>query len=108
MAKEEGAKTVVLGGKKDVQQEYCGMTSYYGYTFRVLNYLPGTVGGQSTDFLTIGSEIEVRLWLIPSQTSLIFLKSGCWAVGQPVSPSFPVNISLPMSLSVSYRHDLGW
>ncbi|THU78746.1 hypothetical protein K435DRAFT_786117 [Dendrothele bispora CBS 962.96] len=40
MAKEEGAKTVVLGGKKDVQQEYCG-----------------TVGGQSTDFVTISSEI---------------------------------------------------
>jgi hypothetical protein len=24
MAKEEGVKTVVVGGKKDVQQEYCG------------------------------------------------------------------------------------
>lgn len=42
MAKEEGAKTVVLGGKKDVQQEYCG-----------------TVGGQSTDFSTIDTQVKV-------------------------------------------------
>ena len=42
MAKEEGAKMVVLGGKKDVQQEYCG-----------------TVGGQSTDFSTIDTNIKV-------------------------------------------------
>ena len=41
MAKEEGAKTVVYGGKSDVQQQYCG-----------------TVGGQSTDFSTIDSEIK--------------------------------------------------
>ncbi|KAG7091915.1 hypothetical protein E1B28_008310 [Marasmius oreades] len=37
----EGAKTVVVGGKKDVQQQYCG-----------------TVGGQSTDFATIDTEIK--------------------------------------------------
>jgi hypothetical protein len=24
MSKEDGVKTVVVGGKKDVQQEYCG------------------------------------------------------------------------------------
>ncbi|KAF7360569.1 Peptidase S41 family protein ustP [Mycena venus] len=41
MAKEEGVKTVVVGGKKDVQQEYCG-----------------TVGGQSTDYSTIDTEIK--------------------------------------------------
>ncbi|KAJ6612739.1 hypothetical protein B0H10DRAFT_2051737 [Mycena sp. CBHHK59/15] len=41
MAKEEGVKTVVVGGKNDVQQEYCG-----------------TVGGQSTDFSTIDTEIK--------------------------------------------------
>lgn len=45
MAKEEGAKTVVYGGKKGVQQEYCG-----------------TVGGQSTDFSTIDTEIKVRFF----------------------------------------------
>jgi hypothetical protein len=43
MNKEEGSKTVVLGGKSDVQQQYCG-----------------TVGGQSTDFSTIDTEIKVR------------------------------------------------
>ncbi|TFK66892.1 hypothetical protein BDN72DRAFT_871423 [Pluteus cervinus] len=41
LSKEEGAKTVVIGGKQDVQQQYCG-----------------TVGGQSTDFETIDSEIK--------------------------------------------------
>jgi hypothetical protein len=43
MAKEEGTKTVVLGGKKDVEQRYCG-----------------TVGGQSTDFSAIDTEIKVK------------------------------------------------
>ncbi|KAK7047460.1 hypothetical protein VNI00_006691 [Paramarasmius palmivorus] len=41
MSKLEGAKTVVLGGKKDVKQEYCGV-----------------VGGQSTDFSTIDTEVK--------------------------------------------------
>ncbi|KAJ7577017.1 hypothetical protein C8J56DRAFT_1061728 [Mycena floridula] len=41
MSKEEGVKTVVIGGKSDVKQEYCG-----------------TVGGQSTDFVTIDTEIK--------------------------------------------------
>lgn len=44
MAKEEGVRTVVVGGKKDIQQEYCG-----------------TVGGQSTDFSTIDTEVKVSL-----------------------------------------------
>jgi hypothetical protein len=42
MAKEEGSKTVVIGGKKDVSQQYCG-----------------TVGGQSTDFSTMDTDIKV-------------------------------------------------
>ncbi len=42
MSKEEGAQTVVIGGKVDVQQQYCG-----------------TVGGQSTDFSTIDTEVKV-------------------------------------------------
>ncbi|TBU28089.1 hypothetical protein BD311DRAFT_664083, partial [Dichomitus squalens] len=41
LAKEEGAKTVVYGGKRGVPQQYCG-----------------TVGGQSTDFSTIDSEVK--------------------------------------------------
>ena len=42
MAKEDGVRTVVIGGKQDVPQDYCG-----------------TVGGQSTDFSTIDTEIKV-------------------------------------------------
>ncbi|TFY76408.1 hypothetical protein EWM64_g7604 [Hericium alpestre] len=52
MAKEEGAKTVVIGGKQGVQQEYCG-----------------TVGGQSTDFSTIDTEIKASD-LLSSEGSL--------------------------------------
>ena len=43
MAKEEGAKTVVVGGKSDVGQQFCG-----------------TVGGQSSDFSTMDTEVKVR------------------------------------------------
>ncbi|KAF9041554.1 hypothetical protein BJ165DRAFT_1406469 [Panaeolus papilionaceus] len=41
MAKKEGSKTVVLGGRQGVQQQYCG-----------------TVGGQSTDYSTIDTEVK--------------------------------------------------
>ncbi|KAJ4490168.1 hypothetical protein J3R30DRAFT_3419502 [Lentinula aciculospora] len=41
MVKEEGVRTVVLGGRSDVQQAYCG-----------------TVGGQSTVFSEIDTEIK--------------------------------------------------
>ncbi|KAM5543570.1 hypothetical protein V8D89_002821 [Ganoderma adspersum] len=41
MAKLEGAKTVVVGGKKTVPQQYCG-----------------TIGGQSTDFSTVDSLVK--------------------------------------------------
>ncbi|KAF8345916.1 hypothetical protein F5887DRAFT_1061550 [Amanita rubescens] len=41
MTKEDGVRTVVLGGKQDVPQDYCG-----------------TVGGQSTDYSMIDTEIK--------------------------------------------------
>jgi len=44
MSKKEGAKTVVIGGKKDIRQQYCGI-----------------VGGQSSDFSTMDTEVKVRL-----------------------------------------------
>jgi hypothetical protein len=44
MAKEDGIRTVVIGGKNDVQQQYCGV-----------------VGGQSADFTTIDTEIKVSV-----------------------------------------------
>jgi len=63
MNKHYGTKTIVLGGKKDVEQEYCG------YAFR-FHFLPlnsrlytfvSVVGGQSTDFSTMDSEVKVCL-----------------------------------------------
>ncbi|KAJ7167423.1 hypothetical protein C8R43DRAFT_985248 [Mycena crocata] len=45
MSKEEGVRTVVVGGNKAVKQEYCGI-----------------VGGQSTDFSTIDTEIKARIF----------------------------------------------
>ena len=42
MAKKEGAIMVVVGGKSDVQQQYCG-----------------TVGGQSTDFSEMDTNVKV-------------------------------------------------
>jgi hypothetical protein len=41
MQKEEGAKTVVVGGRAAVPQAYCG-----------------TVGGQSTSFAVIDSDVK--------------------------------------------------
>ena len=44
MSKQEGSKTVVLGGRNGVPQQYCG-----------------TVGVQSTNYSTMDTEIEVCL-----------------------------------------------
>jgi hypothetical protein len=42
MKKEEGAKMVVVGGKSDVPQKYCG-----------------TIGGQSSSFMEIDTQVKV-------------------------------------------------
>lgn len=42
MSKSEGVRTAVMGGKHGVPQEYCG-----------------TVGGQSTDFSMVDTEVKV-------------------------------------------------
>ncbi|THH03064.1 hypothetical protein EW145_g6558, partial [Phellinidium pouzarii] len=52
MSKEEGAKTVVVGGKKDVTQQYCG-----------------TVGGESSDFTTMDTEVKVCIDGYSSRTT---------------------------------------
>ena len=49
MAKEDGVRTVVVGGKNDVPQQYCGV-----------------VGGQSTDFAMVDTEIKACFVLIVS------------------------------------------
>ena len=46
MSKSDGVRTVVVGGKSDVRQDYCG-----------------TVGGQSTHFSDIDTEIKVSLMI---------------------------------------------
>ena len=55
MTKEDGVRTVVLGGKQDVPQDYCG-----------------TVGGQSTDFSTIDTEIKVSKLFIILTTLMMY------------------------------------
>lgn len=52
MSKHEGVKTVVLGGHKDVLQQYCGV-----------------VGGQSTHFSEIDTEIKVCSFCFPETQS---------------------------------------
>jgi hypothetical protein len=51
MAKEDGVRTVVVGGKNDIPQQYCG-----------------TVGGQSTGFTMIDTEIKVCFVLTTSDS----------------------------------------
>jgi hypothetical protein len=53
MSKGDGVRTVVVGGKQGVQQHYCG-----------------TVGGQSTDFSTIDTEIKVSFFLFFPKSSI--------------------------------------
>ena len=42
MSKKDHVRTVVVGGKQDVQQQYCGI-----------------VGGQSTNFVMVDTEVKV-------------------------------------------------
>ena len=55
MAKEDGVRTVVVGGKNEIPQDYCC-----------------TVGGQSTDFSTIDTEIKVPIPSYRLQSSPMF------------------------------------
>ncbi|KAI0074081.1 hypothetical protein K474DRAFT_1602120 [Panus rudis PR-1116 ss-1] len=106
MAKKEGAKTVVhqqtfnlfadvLGGKKDVQQQYCG-----------------TVGGQSTDFSTIDTEIKtVKLKnnsLAPPDFKTNSVQGITWRLGfgvqnteQPEEwQNHPAGVNLPLTADI--------
>ncbi|KAF9009968.1 hypothetical protein BDQ17DRAFT_1234948 [Cyathus striatus] len=92
MAKEEGSKTVVIGGKKDVQQEYCG-----------------TVGGQSTDFSTIDTEIKTAQLknntLAPPDLLVNGVQGIAWrlafGVDDPAHPEewqdHPADLNLPIT-----------
>ncbi|KAF9525913.1 hypothetical protein CPB83DRAFT_858837 [Crepidotus variabilis] len=95
MAKKEGAKTVVVGGKKGPQQ-YCG-----------------TVGGQSTDFATIDTDIKTTKLknntLSPPDLIVNAVNGITWRLGYGVwSPdepeewqSRPADINLPVTADIS-------
>ncbi|KAJ7691599.1 hypothetical protein B0H17DRAFT_1286019 [Mycena rosella] len=92
MAKEEGVRTVVVGGSKDVKQEYCG-----------------TVGGQSTDYSTIDTEIKTALLKNSSLAPPDLLVNGAqgitWRLGFGIQDTtqpeewqdHPADLNLPLT-----------
>ncbi|KAF7345744.1 Peptidase S41 family protein ustP [Mycena venus] len=92
MAKEEGVKMVVVGGKNDVQQEYCG-----------------TVGGQSADFSSIDTEIKTTQLKDSSLAPPDLLVNGVqgvnwrlsFGVDDPTQPeawqNHPADLNLPLT-----------
>ncbi|KAF9479788.1 hypothetical protein BDN70DRAFT_806502 [Pholiota conissans] len=96
MAKLEGSKTVAVGGKKDVKQRYCG-----------------TIGGQSTDFATIDSEIKTaglkNHILSPPDLNVNGVLGITWrlafGVDKPNEPAewqeHAADLNLPLSASLS-------
>ncbi|PPQ84793.1 hypothetical protein CVT25_007425 [Psilocybe cyanescens] len=95
MNKEEGSKTVVLGGKKDVQQQYCG-----------------TVGGQSTDFSTMDTEVKTTHLknnsLAPPDLLVNGVQGITWRLGfgvhDPTQPEEwqprPADLNLPITADI--------
>ncbi|KAK7685580.1 hypothetical protein QCA50_011447 [Cerrena zonata] len=95
MAKKQGSKTVVLGGKKGVQQQYCG-----------------TVGGQSTDFSTMDTEIKTthlkNNTLAPPDFLTNSVQGITWRLGfgvnDPTQPEewqdHPADVNLPLTADI--------
>ncbi|KAJ3512815.1 hypothetical protein NLJ89_g3306 [Agrocybe chaxingu] len=95
MNKEEGSKTVVIGGKQDVQQQYCG-----------------TVGGQSTDFSTMDTEIKTTHLknnsLAPPDLLVNGIQGITWRLGfgidDPTEPEEwqprPADLNLPITIDI--------
>ncbi|TCD64095.1 hypothetical protein EIP91_004537 [Steccherinum ochraceum] len=95
MAKEEGAKMVVVGGKKDVVQQYCG-----------------TVGGQSTDFSDMDTEIKTtglkNNSLAPPDFMTNSVQGITWRLGfgvvDPTQPeewqNRPADVNLPLTADI--------
>ncbi|KAF8069164.1 hypothetical protein FPV67DRAFT_1448960 [Lyophyllum atratum] len=92
MSKLEGAKTVVVGGQKGTQQQYCG-----------------TVGGQSTDFSTMDTEIKTthlkNNTLAPPDLLVNGVQGITWRLGfgltDPAQPEewqdHPADLNLPLT-----------
>ncbi|PBK91572.1 hypothetical protein ARMGADRAFT_1054240 [Armillaria gallica] len=95
MSKLDGVKTVVVGGKKDTPQEYCG-----------------TVGGQSTDFSTIDTEIKTthlkNHTLAPPDFLTNTVQGITWRLGygidDPEEPEewqgHPADLNLPLTEAI--------
>ncbi|KAK0461182.1 uncharacterized protein EV420DRAFT_1530760 [Desarmillaria tabescens] len=95
MSKLDGVKTVVVGGKKDTPQEYCG-----------------TVGGQSTDFSTIDTEIKTthlkNHTLAPPDLLTNTVQGITWRLGfgidDPEEPEewqgHPADLNLPLTEAI--------
>lgn len=92
MSKEEGVRTVVVGGKSTQQQQFCG-----------------TVGGQSTDFSTIDTEVKTTHLknnsLAPPDFLVNAVQGIAWRLGfgiedttQPEEwQSRPASLNLPLT-----------
>ncbi|KAF9031686.1 hypothetical protein BDZ89DRAFT_1101087 [Hymenopellis radicata] len=103
MAKLEGSTTVVVGGKSDVDQKYCG-----------------TVGGQSTVFTTIDSEIKTAGLKDDAAAPPDLIVNGVlgitWRLGygivDPTQPEEwqdrPANINLPLTLDLANNPAAIW
>uniref|UniRef100_D8Q8U2 Tail specific protease domain-containing protein n=2 Tax=Schizophyllum commune (strain H4-8 / FGSC 9210) TaxID=578458 RepID=D8Q8U2_SCHCM len=103
MAKAEGVRTLVYGGRTDTPQQYCGV-----------------VGGQSTDFSTIDSEIKsVKLknhTLAPPDFLSNSIQGITWRLGygidDPKQPEewqdHPAMINLPVSYELVNKPERLW
>ncbi|KAG5641476.1 hypothetical protein DXG03_005116 [Asterophora parasitica] len=92
LSKSEGVKTVVFNGKKGTPQQYCGI-----------------VGGQSTDFSTIDTEIKTthlkNNTLAPPDLLVNGVQGITWRLGfginKPQEPEewqdHPADINLPIT-----------
>ncbi|KAF5393296.1 hypothetical protein D9757_000663 [Collybiopsis confluens] len=103
MSKLEGVRTVVLGGKQSTQQQYCGV-----------------VGGQSTDFATMDTEIKTTHLknhsLAPPDLLANMVQGITWRLGygidDPLEPEewqdHPADINFPLTMETVNRPIAIW
>jgi len=103
MSKLEGVRTVVVGGKHDTPQQYCGV-----------------VGGQSTDFSTIDTEIKSthlkNHTLAPPDLLSNIVQGITWRLGyginNPNEPEewqdHPADINFPLTMDTVNRPVAIW
>jgi len=103
MAKHESVKTVVLGGQKGVSQQYCGV-----------------VGGQSTHFAEIDTEIKSTNLknhsLAPPDFKTNSIMGITWRLAfgldDPKEPEewqdHPADFNLPLTMSIVNKPEAIW